>query len=389
MKELTIAEAKNLLKGNLPEYLKSRGYRLHHGNTCPCCNGGQHKRNVFHYNRKNNTVKCFACGFSGDIFSLVALEYGLGSCRDNFPEIVAKTCELFGYRLKGHGRGNEPIEGRISFRPEFREKEFTFSDKEETDYSGYISWAATCNDYKYLLGRGISREVQERFCIGLDRHWRNPVTVENWKRQGKDISRIPESPRCIIPNSIYSYLARDTRSILSEKCKCYSKQVAGKKRLFNRGCLDRAKTIFVVEGEIDAMSVIEAGFEAVGLCGAANGEMLINELKRERCCKSLVLMLDNDEAGRKGSKALSEELDKIGFPYIDYADYLQNLAHDPNEQLMRNRNEFIYELKLLNRLAERNLTSGLSSLDGRISRAQEHAASYNTPCGKEMMEYGR
>lgn len=375
MKELSIAEAKNLLKGYLPEYLQSRGYRINHGNACPCCHGGQNKRNVFHYNRKNNTVKCFACGFTGDIFSLVALEYGLGSCRENFPEVVAKTCELFGYSLKGYSKGNRPDSGIVCFRPEIKKVSVPV-EKDETDYSGYISWAAANNDYRYLRGRGISRSVQERFCIGLDRHWRNPVTAENWKRQGKDISRIPESPRCIIPNSPCSYLARDIRKDMPEKCKCYSKQVAGRKRLFNGGCLKREETVFVVEGEIDAMSVVEAGFEAVGLCGAANGEMLIKELKESVACKSVVLMLDTDEAGRKASKALAGSLDEIGFPYIDYTDYFDNLAHDPNEGLMRNRDEFIYELKLLNKLAERKRERRGWGLDKKISMAREISSTY-------------
>jgi replicative DNA helicase len=44
--------------------------------------------------------------------------------------------------------------------------------------------------------------------------------------------------------------------------------------LFNAKALQQNNPIFITEGEIDALSIIEAGGEAVGLGGTSNIEQL-------------------------------------------------------------------------------------------------------------------
>ena len=108
----------------------------------------------------------------------------------------------------------------------------------------------------YPQRRGLSAATCARFHLGYDPAWRNPKAPET----------VPPSPRLIIPTGRTSYLARDVRGKdeLSEQEARYTKVKVGKTRLFNAEALDTAeKPVFIVEGEIDAMSIVEAGGEAV------------------------------------------------------------------------------------------------------------------------------
>ena len=106
----------------------------------------------------------------------------------------------------------------------------------------------------YLGKRGISPETAARFMLGYDPAWRHP----------KAPAAVPTTPRLIIPTSKESYLARDTRENLDEQAKQYAKSKVGSVHLYNPQALDREQeALFITEGEIDALSIVEAGGEAV------------------------------------------------------------------------------------------------------------------------------
>ena len=121
----------------------------------------------------------------------------------------------------------------------------------------------------YLAFRGISLEVAHRFWLGFDPKWRSPAAIENGYNP-------PRSPRLIIPTSSSSYIARDVRPD-AEKC---LKMKEGKVHLFNTRDLYNAddRPVFITEGEIDALSIIEAGGLATALGSAANYKMLVDLL---------------------------------------------------------------------------------------------------------------
>ena len=128
---------------------------------------------------------------------------------------------------------------------------------------------------------------------------------------------MPPSPRLIIPTGRTSYLARDVRGKdeRSEQEARYTKVKVGKTRLFNAEALDTAeKPVFIVEGEIDAMSIVEAGGEAVGLGSASNVRLLLERLAEKKPAQPLILALDNDERGRKASCELEDGLRAASLP---------------------------------------------------------------------------
>ena len=63
---------------------------------------------------------------------------------------------------------------------------------------------------------------------------------------------------------------------------------------------------FVVEGEIDALSIEELGFSAVGLGPINNVDKFIDLCRNDPpTCPFLILLLDNDSNGKKFANQLS------------------------------------------------------------------------------------
>ena len=188
--------------------------------------------------------------------------------------------------------------------------------------------------------RGIRRETLRRFGFGIDRAWVNPkpAAEEKYTRP---------SARAIIPTGPDSYLARalddaDPLPILK----------AGPVRLFNAACLGTAESpIFVVEGEIDALSVIDAGGEAVGLGSANNGSLLIDCVKAARPSRPLILAFDCDEDPRTRrdiqaqAGKLADALEELGIPHMPAPPELYCGCKDANELLQQDRGALEREVR--------------------------------------------
>ena len=149
----------------------------------------------------------------------------------------------------------------------------------------------------------------------------------------------------IIPTSRHSYLARDTRAELTEEQKKYSKSKVGTVHIFNAKALQRAsKPIFIVEGELDALSIIEVGGEAVGLGSLGNVNKLLQLLENEKPSKPFIIALDNETEPAiqaKVEKAVTELQD--GLQRLNIACYRLNPCgeyKDANEALQGNREAF-------------------------------------------------
>lgn len=104
--------------------------------------------------------------------------------------------------------------------------------------------------------------------------------------------------------------------------------------------------VFVCEGIIDALSVMECGGAAVALGSAANRGLLLAELKKHGTSVPLVLLPDNDEAGKTALARLSEELTAAGIAFTDGSEALGEF-HDPNDRLVHDRAGFFAAIKML------------------------------------------
>lgn len=215
--------------------------------------------------------------------------------------------------------------------------------QEETkDYTEYFKQARANlqGAQEYLSFRGLSMETAAKFWLGYDAQWISPTAKATAEREGRKLP--PPSPRLIIPTSPHSYLARDTR----KDAKKYPKMKEGGVELFNTKALynEEERPVFIVEGEIDALSIIEVGAEAVGLGMARNYHKLLELLEKKPTRSTLILCLDDDKGkaqntGADAQKKLREGLDKLNISYIIGSSILLG-ENDPNDALVKDRAGF-------------------------------------------------
>lgn len=219
--------------------------------------------------------------------------------------------------------------------------------QEETkDYTEYFRKAreALQGAQEYLSFRGLSMDTAAKYWLGYDAEWRSPAAVERAKREGRRLP--PASPRLIIPTSTHSYLARDTRRDLDENTKKWAKMKEGPVELFNTKALynEEGRPVFVAEGEINALSYIEVGAEAMALGMARNHHKLLELLKEKPTRATLILCLDDDKGkehntGAEAQKELRAGLDALNISYILGQGTLLG-CNDPNEALVKDRAAF-------------------------------------------------
>lgn len=314
-------EAREQLKGQLRAYVesitsKSKGDNMY---VCPLCGSGTGSHSTGAFSIKDGTSwKCFSCNEGGDIFDLIGKYEGIA----DHSEQLKRAGELFGITIDSY---------RATAQEDFREyqnqpknEQYTHSNIHTTDYTQFFL-QANRNIGKTSYHRGLSIETLNRFKIGYVESWRHPKAPN-----------APASPRLIIPTSKESYLARDTRDQIPEEQKPYTKSKVGSIHLFNAKALQTAtKPIFIVEGELDALSIIEVGGEAVALGTTTKVKSLLELLKTKKPEQPLIIALDNDEAGEKAYRELSEGLKGLSIPF-----YRLNPAgeyKDANEALQGDR----------------------------------------------------
>ena len=118
--------------------------------------------------------------------------------------------------------------------------------------------AENLNQSTYFRSRGISEDVAIRYGCGFMKGWTHPK-----KRGDKNV--VP-SDRVIIPTSPESYVARAV-----DENNRIPKMKAGASNIFNVEVLKTSKqNVVVVEGEFDALSVIEVGNDAIALGSRLN-----------------------------------------------------------------------------------------------------------------------
>ncbi|RRD38356.1 DNA primase [Fusobacterium nucleatum] len=317
-KEPTIEELKNFLG----EYLELKGINT---SSVFRCFSPTHedKHPSMSFYKKGNICNCFACGEKYNIFSLVGMEYNL----KGFKEQKEKVIEL--YKNKELIQDvNATIYSKKNIKVELesapQQKETKERKHPELDYY-YLECKKRISETDYLQRRGISIEVQDRYNIGYDPNFKN----NTWKA-------------IIIPTTHYSFTARNTDINSEDRLR-----KVGKSEIFNYWELEQNKkeNFYIVEGEIDALSIAEAGKKAIALGSVNNVNLFINKLKNDLPGNKFYLMLDNDEQGIKAQEELYNKMKELNLN-IENTKILDKYK-DPNEFLVADRNNFI---KALNEL---------------------------------------
>ena len=309
------------IRGRLGEFFSSRGIDTR--KNFRCVNPDHPDKNPsMTFDTKSQRVKCFACGANYDVFDLIGIEHGLSAFNDK----LSRACEIF--HLTIDGGADQTRQGVKETQKQDQPQDFT---------SFYRQARQRIGETDYPQRRGLSDEVVARFGLGFVREWRHPKALA-----------APPSPRLIVPTSDYSYLAIDTRPDLTDEQRRYSKSNV---RIFNAIALREAtKPIFVTEAELDALSVLTVGGEAVALGSASYVNIFLTLVEEQRPKQILVIALDNDPAGEDAADKITNGLRALNVPFYRTNPY--GSCKDANEALTSDRKAFMAAIANAESMAE-------------------------------------
>lgn len=361
-----------VIKSKLEEYTneitrpsKTAGTDMY---ICPLCGSGtpiaDGKRHdgAFHlYGGNKSNWKCHSCGRGGTIIDLYGYIEGLNAKdKDGFKRIIQALEDKYNLdksssfpRISAEEDFKDIVtydwDGNVESRADGEQDEDrAYKEYEEKEIQLCIGACKhTVGFSDYLTKRGISLEVQKKFNIGYFGEWLHPKT--KWKHMGNPHINEWVTPRIVIPTSDSSYLARATTPEPPQddpKYKYYVKAYkVGGVKIFNTVALTNQEGYcFIVEGEIDALSCIECGFNATGLGSTSNMGQIFNYHIDKKTV--LIIAMDNDTAGDEATKKLIELCKKHKQPYtLAYSDMIFNGAKDCNEALQKDRKALIEQLE--------------------------------------------
>jgi replicative DNA helicase len=337
IRDFTDGEAKDRVNGE-PSYI------------CPFCGHGKGGDGLT-YNprsRDGNSLKCFGCGWSGDIVDLckavtssdtkTAISLLAGSLNITIDSYDPAASDFYSPVRKNDLTERRTIEdkGQGDINPHVDPKTAQRGSQSQTEaLADYTQYYKVCRErlsdpaaVSYLQARGISVDTAEAYWLGYDPAAdpaNNPGSVN-------EASRFP-TPRIIIPTTAAHYVGR---SIDPDTQKGFAKMNAkgSTPGIFNAKALyaQEVQELFVVEGVFDALSIIETGSPAISLNSTVNAELLLNMLKEKPTDATLILCLDNDSSGNGATDKLKEGLRRLNISFIT-AD-ICGTHKDPNEALV-------------------------------------------------------
>lgn len=221
--------------------------------------------------------------------------------------------------------------------------------------------------YKYFTDRGLTEDSIKRFKLGVVNDIKDMlVNYDNIKVYGKTnlykliLPMLDEQGTC--NNFIAEICNRKDIDEHNQKYRKLTTTTGLTTQLFNEYHLkhNRPNTIFIVEGIYDAISVEQMGFNAVALIGIG-ATRLENLIKTYKPNANLVVMLDNDDTGKKNNLTILNMLNSLNMQNIkcinglDILDNFKiiNKCKDANDMLLKDPKEFkdflIANYKIINK----------------------------------------
>lgn len=315
-------EQRDAIKRNLQGYIEGLGIRIR-GNRCKCpIHGGDSKTTAEIDTRTGvlhgtpTLLHCPKCDKTWDVIGLHAELNGMDAGRD-FVKVCQELADKFGIRLD-QDSDQTPIQytRRVDAVPVEVDGEAYQAAKAKAQ--AYVLECAKHIDMAkdYLASRGISVETARRFGLGYDNGY------------------------LIIPSGD-GFARRNTNQNCAKKDR-YRKATGLAPKGLAWDELQSGAVCWVVEGELDALSLFEAGQIAAGLGGVGAVKSFCNALEARPDFQTnppkLILALDADDEGQKAQNELEAWLKTKGTPYAilngSWKEFAANdTAKDANDAL--------------------------------------------------------
>lgn len=279
------------------------------GYVCPICGSGTGEKGTGLTTKDGVHFTCWrGCFTSADIIDIIGLEAGISADDDKrYPEKVRMAAQALHVTLDDE----DPAQPRRDEPKKQPEREPERDTKPAQDFREYYAEARRkLEETDYPQRRGLSTETLKKYGVGYDRKER----------------------RLIIPCSDAYYVAR---AVDPDNKLRYKNAAGGSTELFNSSALYTGSgALYIVEGAIDALSIIEAGGEAVALNSVSTADKLIRMMQEKPTERVMFLALDNDTAGQQAEEKLTAAFQKLGItcykvnPAGEYKDASERLEKD-------------------------------------------------------------
>lgn len=340
--------AKQIIKERISctDYLEPSKGNLY---CCPFCGSGhgEHGTGALKLYEDTNTWTCFACDQHGDVIDLYQQRHSV-----DYNEALRLMAEDLGIAITPYNLTREAENGRQGeangqgniIDPAGKQVPQNGENKPVSAPKNFSEYYTTCQKRlsdpaaaAYLQKRGISMATAEAYGLGFDPE-ADPASAPG--ALGEEYKPHP-CPRLIIPCSDAHYIARRTDQ---EKSFAKVNPKDSTPAIFNSQVLNKAaNNIFIVEGAIDALSVIEAGAPAIALNSTSNTDKLIDLMAAQRPEAVFILSLDNDESGKKAAEKIRHGLQQLNIAHITAN--ISGGYKDPNEALTADRQAFIQAIE--------------------------------------------
>lgn len=289
------------------------------GFVCPCGHGSGTAKKRGQKNTgdgltfdKNGRWHCFSCGRKGDIIDLYQYQHGIG-----YNEAVRDLEGLLGL-----------AETYLPAKPKQQEKT---PDEVKAEFN-QLTFSPIGEPF-----RGLSVDTLARYGGRLYEAFRNPLKAGTYHGARRAVA-FPTSDGC--------FFVRAVDPADNERTDRWD---IGGKRPFNLEALNGGRPVFLVEGVLDALSILEAGGEAIGLSGIDGIGVFVEYLKESPFSNGILIAADNDEKGKEGAERWANAIKAVGVECktIDTAK-LYGGAKDANEALTQDREGLAHRVAEIN-----------------------------------------
>ena len=290
------------------------------GDMWACCPFHGEKTPSFHADDRKGIYHCFGCGVTGDHFRFLTEKAGM-----SFPEAVEKLAGLAGVPMPARDERDE-------VRQEARRTLYDVMEVATKYFEAALSHNIGARARGYLNERGVSAPAQARFRIGFAPDSRNGlkehlaangVSAQDMLDAGLVAQReddplpydrfrnrvmfpitdfrgrvIAFGGRALSADVPAKYLNSPETDLFKKRLTLYNGQTA---REAARG----GKPVIVVEGYLDVIAAVMAGFEGtVAPLGTALTEDHLNLIWR--MSEQPVLCFDGDSAGQRAAERVAD-----------------------------------------------------------------------------------
>ena len=329
------ADIVDIIKNYIPLELKGKNYF----GVCPFHQDHSPSMSV---SKEKQMYKCFSCGAAGNVFTFV-------SNYENIPfiEAVVKVAGILGISV-GDYTTTQPKEKY--------EREYNAMDLALKFYQNTLSTKDGGAAREYLLKRGLNEEMQKVFDIGLSTT--SDKLYPFLKQKGMDEKFILDlglitqeegsikdtfKDRILFPihdakGHVVGFTGRVYKGDYKPKYLNSKENHIFKKGniLFNyhraRDAIRTKKEVVIVEGNMDAIRMYVSGIKnTIALMGISLTKEQIDLIRNLHA--TVILMLDNDEAGRTATLTNGEALESAG---ITCKVVRLSGEKDPDEYILKN-----------------------------------------------------